>query len=144
MRIAGASKGGASEGAVPRWYRPPTFESSFLFLPVARPPDSRPRTRPRRSEGRRLLGCPLLSSPGDGTGRAQSCGSGSSPAGSGLGQGNNFLISRMAQNPGEVTSLLKQTPETIKIDLKTIKFVFQSKSLLSNNQRSRGLFFFDN
>ena len=62
-------EGVAPEGAVPRWYRPPTFESSFLFLPAARPTDSRPRTRPRRSEGRRILGCPLLSAPGDGTGR---------------------------------------------------------------------------
>ena len=73
------SRGGegvAPEGAVPRWYRPPTFESSFLFLRVARPPGSRLRTRPRRSEGRRILGCPLLSAPGDETGRAQSFGSG--------------------------------------------------------------------
>ena len=38
-------EGVAPEGAVPRWYRPPTFESSFLCLRVARPPtDSRPRT----------------------------------------------------------------------------------------------------
>ena len=44
-------EGVAPEGAVPRWYRPPAFESSFLFLPVARPTDSRLRTRPRRSEG---------------------------------------------------------------------------------------------
>ena len=36
----------ATEGAVARWYRLPTFESSFLFL---RPTDSRLRTRPRRS-----------------------------------------------------------------------------------------------
>ena len=28
-------EGVAPEGAVPRWYRPPTFESSFLFLRVA-------------------------------------------------------------------------------------------------------------
>ena len=75
-------EGVAPEGAIPRWYRPPTFESSFLFLRVARPTDSRLRTRPRRSEGRRILGCPLLSAPGDGTGRPQSFGSGSSPAGS--------------------------------------------------------------
>ena len=63
------------------WYRPPTFASSFLFLRVGRPTDSRLRTRPRRSEGRRILGCPLLSAPGDGTSRPQSCGSGSSTAG---------------------------------------------------------------
>ena len=78
------SRGGegvAPEGAVPRWYRPPTFESSFLFLRVARPTDSRLRTRPRRSEGRRILGCPLLSATGHGTVRAQSCGSGPRPAG---------------------------------------------------------------
>ena len=57
-------EGVAPEGAVPRWYRPPTFESSFLFLRVARPPDSRLLTRPRRPEGRRILGCLLLSAPG--------------------------------------------------------------------------------
>ena len=38
-------EGVAPEGAVPRWYRPPTFESSFLFLRVARPTDSRLLTR---------------------------------------------------------------------------------------------------
>ena len=56
MRIAGASKGGAPEGGVPRWYRAPAFVSSFLFLLAARPTDSRPRTRPRRAGGRRILG----------------------------------------------------------------------------------------
>ena len=75
-------EGVAPEGAISRWDRAPTFESSFLCLRVTRPTDSRPRTRPRRSEGRRLLGCPLLSSPGDGTGRPQRFGSGSSLAGS--------------------------------------------------------------
>ena len=75
-------EGVAPEGAIPRWYRPPTFESFFLFLRVARPTDSKLRTRPRRSEGRRILGRPLLSVQGDGTGRPQSFGSGSSPAGS--------------------------------------------------------------
>ena len=57
-------EGVAPEGAVPRWYRPPTFESSFLLLRVAKPTDSRLLTRPRRSEGRRILGCLLLSAPG--------------------------------------------------------------------------------
>ena len=75
-------EGVAPEGAIARWYRPPTFESSFLCLRVARPTDSRLRTRPQRSEGRRILGCPLLSAPGDGTRRPQSFGLGSSPAGS--------------------------------------------------------------
>ena len=57
-------EGVALEGAIPSWYRPPTFESSFPFLPVARPTDSRLLTRPRRSEGRRILGCLLFSAPG--------------------------------------------------------------------------------
>ena len=59
MRIARASKGGAPEGGVPRWYRAPAFLSSFLFLPAARPTDSRPWTRPRRAGGRRTLGDPF-------------------------------------------------------------------------------------
>ena len=52
-------RGGAPEGGVPRWYRAPAFLSSFLFLPAARPTDSRPRTRPRRAGGRRILGDPV-------------------------------------------------------------------------------------
>ena len=57
-------EGVAPEGAVPRWYRPPTFESSFLLLRFVKPTDSSLRSRPRRSEGRRSLGCLLLSAPG--------------------------------------------------------------------------------
>ena len=49
-------EGVALEGTVPRWYRPPTFGSSFLFLRVARPTDSRLRKHPRRAGGPGILG----------------------------------------------------------------------------------------
>ena len=59
LRRGWEGEGEAPEGGVPRWYRAPAFVSSFLFLPAARPTDSRPRTRPRRAGGRRILGDPV-------------------------------------------------------------------------------------
>ena len=77
-------EGVAPEGAGSRWYRPPTFGSSFLCLPVARPTDSSlgfGRVRGARKVD--AFSVAFFSLPrGDGTSRPQSFGSGFSPAGS--------------------------------------------------------------